>query len=62
MPFHVSIELMIGLGTASLGWTVEQRRRQRVGELKAQTTGCELAYSVRTGTSTHGAVHASSKL
>ena len=26
-PFHVSIELMIGLGTASLGWTVKQRRR-----------------------------------
>ena len=24
---------MIGLGTASLGWTVEQRRRQRIGPL-----------------------------
>ena len=24
------IELMIGLGTASLGWTVEPRRRQRM--------------------------------
>ena len=35
---------------------------QIVGELKARTTGCLLAYSVRTGTRTHGAVHASSKL
>ena len=33
-----------------------------VGELKARTTGCLLAYSVRTGTRTHSAVHASSKL
>ena len=28
VPFHVSIELMIGLGTANLGWTVEQRRQR----------------------------------
>ena len=28
VPFHVSIELMIGLGTASLGWTVELRRQR----------------------------------
>ena len=27
---------------------------QMVGELKARTTGCLLAYSVRTGTRTHG--------
>ena len=33
VPFHVSIEvieLMIELGTASLGWILEQRRRQRM--------------------------------
>ena len=30
---------------------------QMVGELKARTTGCLLAYSVRTGIRTHGAVH-----
>ena len=35
---------------------------QMVGELKARTTGCLLAYSVRAGTRTHGAVHVSSKL